>query len=159
MEQNENQPPESDQRAVDLALRRYDTLIKYLIFENSLDWTRTQFFLAANSALLAIGANSYARKPADATGLIAPAVISILGLALSVIWTIAMSRSRKYSNRWKAVCIALEPLAFGDHEVHRNSPNLGLRKLARVTAALFIAVWSAALFIVVGVAITTFQNR
>ena len=38
-----------------------------------LDWTRTQFFIAANSALLAIGANAYSKKPTDVVGLLAPA--------------------------------------------------------------------------------------
>jgi len=35
----------------DLALKRYDIVFRYSIYENTIFWTRAQFFLVANAAL------------------------------------------------------------------------------------------------------------
>lgn len=54
----------SEPREVDLALRRYDIVFRYLATENQMSWTKNQFFLAANGGLLAFAPS---RFPKDAT--------------------------------------------------------------------------------------------
>lgn len=133
-----------DLRTIDLALRRYDVVLRYLSTENSLYWTRSQFFLAANAGLLAFG---LARLPSSGFTwrvLLPSAFITILGFALSCVWLLALNKASRYRDRWRNVCIALEPVAFGEVEIFRNVPRLGLGRLAKATVCFFLILWIVA---------------
>ena len=50
----------------DLALKRYDVLFRYLAYENTVYWSRSQFFLVANAGMFAFAA---AKLPTSTQGL------------------------------------------------------------------------------------------
>lgn len=130
--------------AQDIALKRFDSMSRYLSFETTMYWTRSQFFLVANAGLLAF----MATKLFD-PDLIHPylaAMVCLFGAALSLNWYLALRTGQYWTHRWEMVCVALEPDAMGDIEVFRNcrAPgHISTKRIARITAVLFLLVWSA----------------
>jgi hypothetical protein len=125
---------------IDLALRRYDVIFRYLAAEYAMAWTKNQFFLAVNGGLLAFCA---ARFPKDAQwpSLIVPATFSLIGLLFSVLWLVTLKSARYFYKRWEALCVELEPIAFSDQQLWRGLNPPRLRFGLRTPAWLFIIIW------------------
>jgi hypothetical protein len=135
--------PTPDPKEIDVALRRYDVVFRYFATENMMSWTKNQFFLAANAGLIAFAS---ARFPKDTiwTSLLAPAIITIIGLLFSILWLFTLRGAVIHVDWWKRICLQLEPIAFGPHEVLRGVPRTGVWKITRTIARAFVVVWSGA---------------
>jgi hypothetical protein len=151
----EQSPP--DRREQDLALRRYDIVIKYLVFEHTIYWSRSQFYVAANTALLVVAVAKFPTSDFQLRHLAAPVLVAIVGLVLSIVWLLALLQAGRYADRWRSVCQQLEEVAFESYEVLRNPPKFKLpklRTLANSAAVMFVVLWTlvllAAIFLVCG---------
>jgi hypothetical protein len=111
---------------VDLALKRYDIVMKYLATENTLYWTRSQILLLANTALLGYAANQLNALDADLskepwTRLSVVLVECLFGLLLCVAWHFGIDAGAYWMDRWQDLLTdRLEPVAFPDNDVFRN---------------------------------------
>ena len=129
------------------ALKRYDVLFRYLAYENTVFWTRSQFFVFANAGLLAgtvVGLLTD-RMPATRAGILVLAALITAGIILDILWLTSLRKVNVWIARWERLCVELEPLAFGDQEVLRNPPETGIKSLALYVAWLFLALWLAAI--------------
>ena len=136
----------------DLALKRYDVLFRYLAYENTVYWSRSQFFLVANAGMFAFAT---AKVPTSLQGLSWQylgilGAASVAGVLLSVFWYRVLKAGEYWVSRWEKLCESLEPEAFGAIEVLRNSgmdsTAPALRRMsgkaaARHSAILFIILW------------------
>jgi hypothetical protein len=144
-------PPQDPQ--TDLALRRYDVLFRYLAYENTVYWSRSQFFLVANAGMFAFAA---AKLPTSAQGLSwqhlgVLATASLAGILLSLLWHRALKAGEHWVSRWERLCASLESEAFGEIEVLRNSgidsmrlssvKGMSGKAVARHCATLFVVLW------------------
>lgn len=128
---------------IDIALRRYDTVFRYLATEHQMSWTKNQFFLAANAGLFAFLSSRFPQDTAWPS-LLGPCVMAIIGLFFSILWLLTLRRAAKYVDHWKAICLQLEPTAFGPYQVLRSVPSTRKGILARTIAAVFILLWTVA---------------
>ena len=132
-----------DREERELALRRYDVVIKYYIYENTVYWTRNQFFAAINAGLLALVATRY-----DKNGGIEFIVISGIGFIFSLFWLTILHSVDIWIDRWHNICVALELEAFEHIEVFRNCPSVRwgpIKVLAKAVALIFVFVWVGAI--------------
>jgi len=130
--------------AVDLALKRYDVIFKYLAYENTVYWTRSQLLLVANAGLLALRASKLPTNPRDkdvVAALVTSIPIVVVGFALSVLWLLLLRRAEVWIARWEGLCRNLEASAFGYRDVLRNPPETKIKALAHRLAWLFLILW------------------
>jgi hypothetical protein len=139
-------PIQPDLAEMEIALKRYDALFRYLAYENTVYWTRSQFFLYANIGLLALTATRLPTdgKPPTFAGILILAAPIAVGLLMTVLWLVILRKAEKWIDHWERLCIELEPLAFADQKVWREMPEKGLKFLAKIVAGLFIVLWVAA---------------
>jgi lysylphosphatidylglycerol synthetase-like protein (DUF2156 family) len=130
---------------VDLALRRYDTVFRYLASENAIFWTRSQLFLVANAALIGFVTKDLPSAVAQVS--FAKLVMLILGclgaLLLCVLWHLAVIAGSNWWRHWHGLLETIEPDAFGEHNVMRRRParTPRFRLIARSAAWLFTCMW------------------
>ncbi len=127
---------------VDIALRRFDTVTRYYSYETTMYWARSHFFLVANAALLGFTASSLINPNVNHPYLLS--ALCVFGALLSVLWYLTLRIGQYWTDRWERLCVILEPIAFGRLEMFRNcrSPwQVSTKKIARMTAWLFICVW------------------
>jgi len=128
-------------------------MLSYLVYENTVYWTRSSFFLAANAGLLGFVASKLPSSSRDVHG--AQAIILTVaclgGAILSILWHRALKVGETWISRWERVCVTLEPEAFGEIEIWRNRPGGGdsAKRVAHHTAWLFSILWTLALGYVV----------
>jgi hypothetical protein len=153
---------DEDQKRTDLALKRYDAILRYLSYENNVYWVRGQFFLLANTALAAFVLNQIpiSASPAPTWNRLGvSAIASIAGLVLTWLWRSALTTGEHWIQHWMEILTDLEAEAFGEIRVFREwkfrSPPPGpqrshsAKKMAHWLANLFSAIWSFALLYVV----------
>jgi len=147
-------PIQNSDESTELALKRYDAILRYLAYENGVYWTRAQFFLLANTALAAFLLNQMPMGAPTPTwnrlGILAFACA--IGIALTWLWREALETGEQWVRHWEEVLVDLEADAFGTinvlrHWEFRTSPPVPRRshsskKLAHWLAILFRAVWS-----------------
>jgi hypothetical protein len=144
-------PVEKKSPDTELALRRYDAMLRYFVYENTIYWTRSQFFLVANAGLFGF----IASKLMTAEGLARPAILIAVclgGLVLSLLWYRVLRSAEYWTSRWESVCVELEEQAFGGIEVLRNCMPKGhfsTKAVARHSAMLFIGIWVSAIAYIV----------
>jgi hypothetical protein len=131
---------EIEEKERDLALRRYDTILKFHIYESTIYWTRNQFFGLLNAALLAFFAAVYRDGKYELI------FITTLGAVTSLLWVCTIFVSDDWLRRWQSICVQLEPLAFGDIDIFRNIGTPGrwgdhIKWLAKAAAFLSFATW------------------
>jgi hypothetical protein len=129
---------------VDIALRRYEILIKYYIYENTVNWSRHQFFAALGAGLLAFFVSALSLKLKFWATIVAG-----LGIVQAILWILTGIAALYWMERWDKLCRHLEPIAFGDIEVFRNSvPPKGdlIKPLALVAAWASLLLWAIAFF-------------
>jgi len=143
-------PEEIHKDSRDLAFKRYDAVLRYLIYENTVYWTRSSFFLAANAGLFGFIASKLPYSPREILGAQGAVVAAgcLAGLLLSVLWHWALASGEYWIKRWENICLSLEAEAFGEIEIWRNSRPAGRdtgKRVTHQTATLFTALWSLAL--------------
>jgi len=129
------------------AFKRYDSLLRYQIYENQTFWTRTQLYLVANTTLLGFCATSRLMifKPAEGT-IVSAATLALvcgIGIVLSEVWRRLFVTGVFWIDRWGDRLTALEERAFGQ-KVHRDSRQLepySIFKTVHFTIGLFFTVW------------------
>lgn len=157
--------PDEDQIRADLALKRYDCILKYLAYENNVFWVRGQLFLAVNVGLVAFVANQIPTQPPFPTWnrLYLVASLSVVGTILSWMWKQALRSGEHWISHWIEILTGetgnsegdksnFEGEAFGDIHVWRkwklhqpgkvHRPSLSLKEIANWLALLFGIVWS-----------------
>ena len=140
-------PPRAYSTDVDVALKRFDILFRYLAVENTLYWTRSQFFLVANAALLAALANflkSATLHELKIQEACIVATIGVIGLCLTLFWGCVLKSSEKWLEWWEKQCLYYEKTAFDGCGVLSESRPPGHRSIkavARWTVRLFLIIW------------------
>jgi hypothetical protein len=126
----------------DIALKQFDIAVRYASFETGMYWSRSQFFLVANSTLLGFTASSLLRGnltyPYFWYGL------CIFGAGLSVFWYLTLRAGQYWIDRWERLCMKFEPEALGEVEMFRNcrsDTHMSTKTIARMIACLFVGVW------------------
>ncbi len=140
--------------AQDLAVRRYDTIMRYLASDNAIYWTRSQLLLVAHATMLGFFGNQLKDIPDHIASyawfkLYALLVEGFGGLFLCLIWFFAIKGGLYWLERWEGILRNnLEELAFGEINVYRNIPDRPkprTRNVAYWTLAFFTLVWICAL--------------
>ena len=136
--------PDPNSQDRDLALRRYDIVLRYLATEVQVYWTRSQLFLVANAALLGFELNGLPVSSGVRTDkLIALIFAAGIGIALCLFWRGALSSGDGWMEHWKSALRLWEESAFGDVNLYRKRPD-GVpksRRAARKAALLFLWMW------------------
>jgi hypothetical protein len=139
----EMEPP-SD-REVDLALRRYDTMLRYLVVVRQMAWTKTQFFLALNIGLLTL-AGALVRTPFLGIGWLAShatRIVGVAGVTASILWSMVLGFNAREVDRCIGVCRDLERTAMGKYLVLKDLQTGRVLTPHRVMALLFLLIWLA----------------
>ena len=115
--------------------------------EAKLHWSRNSYFLVVISILfLAIG-----QKPVEDlfTLTLFQALISILGVALSLIWLLIQHRSSKYILYYKTEAQKLAKLTNTPEVYPKKLGGIEMRKLAYLLPVVFLIIWLAFLVTVI----------
>ena len=128
----------------EMALKRYDVVLKHLLGDIQIYWTRSQFFLVTNAALLGFELNSFPSSEIGTSKLIALFLGGLVGMTLCILWIISVRSGRIWMDHWKRALSEWETLAFDNVNLYRQRPAGSPRspKIPFVTAGLFLAVWS-----------------
>lgn len=147
----------NSERDVDIALKRYDALMRYLAYENTTYWTRAQFFLVANAALIGFALKELPTtlKDVSTTRLVILFVCAVGGLLLTLLWIWGLKSGQGWINHWTKALRSLEPKALEGTKldlflVGRPKGVPSATRVARLTSWLFVFLWSAtAIFLLV----------
>jgi hypothetical protein len=153
---------DKDKDQIDLALKRFDCIFRYLAYENNVYWVRGQFFLLGNTALLGFELNNIPTKgPTTPTWnqILASGIAALTGVVLTLLWQAALTAGDHWIHHWMEILRNdLEPDAFGQIHVMREwsfrQPPSGPRRsrsakrLAHLLALLFGVVWIIAILYV-----------
>jgi hypothetical protein len=141
---------------VELAFKRYDCIMRYLAYENTVYWTRVQFFAFANAGLFAFVVAQLPLSDANSSKASSVLVICFAGFILSCLWRLTLFAAERWINRWTKILVELEPLAFDTIKVWRGSGEgfrskekvsfISVKWLANCASWLFILLWSLAIF-------------
>ncbi len=139
----------------DLALKRYDTILRYLIYEHTMYWTRSQFFLVAEAALLGFALTTLpkSQRSISIMQLVPIGLASILGVLLTILWSRSLTVTNHWIMSWEEICVGLEPEAFGGLKVFKDARPTkpgwfqwqSSKAMARHSLLLFLASWVALL--------------
>jgi hypothetical protein len=130
---------------VDLALRRFDTMLRYLAVVRQMTWTKTQFFLALNVGLLTL-TGALAKTPLLGTGWLAShatRIVAFAGVTASILWSAVLGYNAKEVDRCIGVCRDLERTAMGKYVVLKDLHTGRILTSHRVLALLFLVIWLA----------------
>jgi hypothetical protein len=140
-----------ENQASELALKRYDAILKYYIYENTIYWPRCQFFVVGNAALFGFVASKLMTNDL----LFHPRVFALAcigGMALSILWYRSLVSAEYWTSRWEGICVQLEAAAFGNIEIFRGcrpEKHFSTKGGARYGAILFLVLWAAAFVFVI----------
>lgn len=147
-----NPPNKSD--APTGGMVRYGQILQYLSYENTVYWTRHNFFMLCNTGLLwALIGNLFPKeKELSCQAKVLFAVLCVVGIAWSIIWHRTLDKSTIWLNKWHTLLKRLEPAAYGDLLVFRQTKeeeqkkiesgdNESVKTLALCMVRLFIVVW------------------
>lgn len=149
-----------DPQKVDLAIKRYDSILRYYQTENQLMWTRSQHFLVAHAALLGF---TTAKLPALHTEqpmeyFVLLTVLFIVGILLSILWRRAIISGEFWTDHCRGVLRDLEHFALGDtvfvREFISNRRFVSGKLTIKYTAWLFTILW---LFVGTYISIVSYQ--
>lgn len=115
--------------------------------EAKLHWSRNSYFLVVISILFL----AFGQKPVDDlfTLTVFQALISILGLALSLIWLLIQHRSSKYILYYKTEAQKLAKLTNTPEVYPKKLGGIEMRKLAYSLPVVFLIIWLAFLATVI----------
>jgi hypothetical protein len=134
---------------VDVAIRRFDAVMRYYSYETTMYWARSHFFLVANAGLFALSVTAILSRQIERPYLLT--FVCIFGVLLSILWYLVLRTGQYWTSRWENICLSLEQAAFGDVEIFRNCRprrHLSTKLVARFAALLFIVVWTVCAFYV-----------
>lgn len=107
----------------DTALYKYEIIQDALLAENKLFWTRSNFFMVANTGLLGFLANGLAEILSGKTSSDALFIfwlLSVVGFVSVFLWNLSIEANRQWMQRWQCKIINLEPAAFGELHIRRG---------------------------------------
>jgi hypothetical protein len=154
-------PTVLDREGIEIALKRYDIVLRYLSYAHTIYWSRSQFFLVANAGLFGFVALKvpYSMRDFSYAQAMILAVYCVGGITLSLLWRTALIATAGWIARWEAICVSLEGEAFGPTEVLRNcrrERKPSAKRIARHTASLFITLWGLAIIYLSGIILMRF---
>jgi hypothetical protein len=141
------------------ALQRYQILMSYLQYENSMYWVRANLLLVGNTVLLAAFASvAFSGGPGlmlrgqhpPLQRILASVVLSIVGISLAYQWNRAIAVGDFWRAHWITLLKQIEPAAYGEHLLVRTfqqdtPPSASAKTVARNTQRLFFGLWTAIL--------------
>jgi hypothetical protein len=137
-----------------IALERFRNVVGYLQYENTVYWTRSGFLLASQAALLGFGARVLPTSTGsnNASAIAICMVLALVALVICLIGLRMVDNSVTWINRWISILREIEPLAYGDMRVFRDteaSSEIPGKHFARDTAKylifVFVVAWLALL--------------
>lgn len=135
-------PPSDAER--DIALKRYDTVLKLLTTDIQVYWTRSQLFLVANAALVGFELNSIPiATDAHMPKILALALGAITGIIICILWRRGLKAGQGWMAHWKSALSTWEIAAFGGVNLYRARP-VNVPKSSGVAggaALLFLILW------------------
>ncbi len=140
-----------------LDLERYGKILGYLQYENTIYWSRLGFIFASQAALLGFSVrflvNALTHPSYITSGLAIG--LAVVGLLLCRIGRQMVQGGLRWLYRWERLLREIEPFAYGDLEVLRNSKtdepgtmNISVRNLANKVLDVFIWTWIVVLTVV-----------
>ena len=134
------------------ALQQYAIVMNYFAQEKRAFVGRTNLFLIANAGMAGFVSNALARlSPNDAWSALAqPATLCIAGLAVTWLWSRAISMGTFWLEHYREILKKLEPTAFGEVNVLRGKEpkeeeSAEAKRIARASLKLFAILWVIAL--------------
>jgi hypothetical protein len=126
----------------ELALKQYDIVVKLVITDTQLYWTRSQLFLVSNTGLAGFALTGYIALDSHAgvAQLLALMVVAITGLMMCAIWRETLERGRKWMDHWEEILRGWESDAFGAVTLYRGWPPKKSTTALR-TMWLFLLLW------------------
>jgi hypothetical protein len=131
--------------------KQYELLSNWQIAESDRFWTRFEISLALNGGLLVAFAAIIDLGPDKTsrifTNLVGPLVISLVGIALSVIWHKLTDAGRKWQDYWVSKGIEIEKRHSDEIEIKIFSdigpfePKAPVRRYRRMIPLIFICTW------------------
>jgi hypothetical protein len=126
----------------DLALRRYDAILRYLGAESATYWSRSQLFMIANATLLGLVTGAIAKEKDVMSATRAIFLVAAgSGLFLSVLWLQGLKAGSDRIEHWVDRLKELEPQAFDTLKLFRELPSGRARRVAKRAAWLFTSLW------------------
>jgi len=135
-----------------ISIQRYSAMLQYLAYENTTYWTRAQFFLLANAALVAFVFNTFPTTSLDKESNIHLSLLmvgTVVGFLLTLLWLDGLRAGQRWISHWTEALKEWEQSAM-DRDLFRNPPpgKASATRVARRTAWLFLFLWLfSALFI------------
>ena len=130
------------------ALEKYGLLMSYLQYENSIYWTRSNFYLLACTALFGIASSSIPSPSLNFSfhKIIAFFIISGAGLYLTFLWHQSVKSGEYWIEHWHVILKNLEPDAFSKIHVLRDfelpgKKKVSARQIQKRTLFLFYWLW------------------
>jgi len=147
----------NDIEKLDFALRRYDTVLKYLATETQIYWSRSQLFLVANAAMLGFALKDFPGDAQEPTKkLVAQLLGAFTGICLCLLWRKGLRSGKIWMEHWKKALRRWEELAFSDVMLYREPPSHAVESsgVAGQAASLFLIIWSlVAAYLVISILI------
>jgi hypothetical protein len=133
----------SEEENQGIALSKYQTILGYLQYENTVFWTRSGFVLIAQTALLGFYVTMLPRAEKPTAGIaLQLGCLGVIGLLLVALWFFAIASGTWWINRWRDILGELEEPAWGKRNILREAnPPWGARFAATYVAALFGVIW------------------
>ena len=133
------------------ALKQYDTLMRYLAYEGTVFWNRSQHFLVAHAVMFAFLAASQFPTDVENTKwiqMLLLGVVCVAGIKLAALWRSVILAGNFWTNRWEKLLQEIEPDAFGQRRVLRGAGDDVLaderrsgKRAAQIAATLFTVLW------------------
>lgn len=128
----------------DLALKRYDLILRYLAVDTQVFWTRSQLFLVANAAFAGFALKEIPVAPASRLSQIITLLIgAVVGILLCCLWIRGITVGNAWMDHWRVTLKTWEEQAFGDVNIFRQRP-VSIptpSSVAKKAAYVFISIW------------------
>jgi len=163
-------PRPTDAKDIDVAVRRYDTLMQQNRFEHTSFWSRFGFMMVSQMALLGffLRAIADAALQSDLTSVVMSLLLAIPLLALGLLLIGRFERLHHITHwwikRWLKLILEHEDAAFGDMEIVRGAERDklsdkigGVRAEAMAITGVLKRAWHAGILAIVVVAVAKSQ--
>jgi hypothetical protein len=129
----------------ELAIKRYDIVLRYLGTDTQIFWTRSHLFLGANVVLVGFVLREIpVETTAHMARIVALLISATVGGFLCHLWWVGIAVARKWTEHWKRALCQWEEAAFGDVNLFRKRPEdiPQPSRIAESACTVFAILWA-----------------
>jgi hypothetical protein len=140
-----------EEEKTDLALKQYNSILNYFLYESNIFWTRSTHFLTAHTFLLGFVLTQlpFSNKQLTWARIFVLAFTSIGGILLSNLWMRTWQSGRYWISHWTDLLREIEQNAHGSLLVIREFPKrvgyVSSTLTNRNVIILFVVLWALVL--------------